>query len=233
MRRQLLGRAVAPCTAALLLAGCAFPYSPAPVVTNFRTIHQEKVLAAAHWKAISAHIEQQLSPALRNAPRLPLYVQPVQATPFNQALASQMITSLVNDGFVVSKMPEGALLVEIDTQAVEFSRNRPQYKTTGEHSALAAGLWVLTDIQSHTPQWFATAAIFTQDAYKWFQSQFATGETPKTEILISVGVSSEQRYYARSTSVYYTSDSDRTLYQVEPPKVQLVKSFAVKGEGRQ
>lgn len=190
-------------------------------------------MAAAHWKAISAHIEHQLSPALRNAPRMPLYVQPLQATPFNQTLSSQMITSLVNDGFVVSRVPEGALLVEIDTQAVEFTKDRPQYKTTGERSALAAGLWVLTDIQPHTVQWFATAAIFTQDAYAWFQSQFGPGETPKTEIVISVGVSSEQRYYARSTAVYYTTDSDRMLYQEPPPKVQVVKSFTVKGEGRQ
>lgn len=230
---KTFSRAGAALAAALLATGCAMPYSPVPVATNFASTQQAKLQAAAHWTAISQHIEKQLAPALKNSPRRPLYVSALQATPFSQAVASQLTTSLVNDGYVVAKTPDAALTVEIDTQVVAFAADRPQYKFAGERSALVAGLWVLTEIE-HTAQWFATVAIAGQDAYSWFHSQFAAGATPKTEIIVTVGVSDEQRYYARSTSVYYTTDSDRSLYQLAPPppppRPQPVKSFVVKGD---
>jgi hypothetical protein len=221
---------------ALLMAGCAVPYSPAPLATNFPSSTQDKAQAAAHWVAITSHIEQELMPALKNSPNRPLFVAPAQATAFNQAVTAQLITSLVNDGQVVATTAKGSLKVDIDTQVVEFSRHRPQYKFSGERSAIAAGAWVLTSVQ-HTPQWMATVAVFGQDAYAWFHSAFASGETPKTEIIVTVSVSDEQRYFARSTSVYYVTDSDRSLYAAAPPPVVVPKAppvgktFTVRGDG--
>ena len=215
--------------AALLLTGCTTPYSPVPVATHFNSTEQARLQAAAHWRAISAHIERQLSPALRSSPRLPLYVQPLQGTPFNRAVASQMITSLVNDGYVVSKSPDAPLKVEIDTQVVEFSADRPQYKFSGERSALVAGAWAITSVD-HSTLGLVSAAIAAQDAYAWFRSQFSPEATPQTEIIVTVSVSDEARYYARYTTVYYTTDSDRLLYDVAPvPRPQPSKSFAVTG----
>jgi hypothetical protein len=230
MRNNMFSRAATTAAAALVVSGCAVGYSPAPVVTNFSTTQQAKLQAAAHWGVISRHIAQELDPALKNSPRRPLYVAPLQATPFAQAVAGEVMTALVNDGYVVARTPDGALNVEIDTQVLEFSPNRPHHESTGEHSALAAGLWVLTDVQPHTPTGMLTAAIFGQDAYAWFHSKFASGATPRTEIIVTAAVSDRQRYYARHTSVYYTTESDRALYEAAPAKVQPTKSFAVKGD---
>ena len=54
------------------------------------------------------------------------------------------------------------------------------------------------------------------DAYSWFRSEFATGETPQTEIIVTASVSDASQYLARSTSVYYVADSDQALYQATP-----------------
>ena len=215
---------------AMLVAGCAIPYSPVPLATNAATSKQAKLQAAAHWKAISSHIEKELTPALKKSPNIPLYIDALQPTSFNQAMAGQLITSLVSDGYVVSKTPNAALKVEIDTQVVEFTANRPQYKFAGERSALVGGAWVLTEID-HSVPWLASVAIVGEDAYSWFRSEFSSGATPKTEIIVTISVSDERRYYARYTSVYYVTDNDRQLYEVAPPKEnpQITKSFTVKG----
>ena len=211
----------------LLMAGCAVPYSPAPLATNYPSSTQAKAQAAAHWMAITSHIEKELLPTLKGAPNRRLYVAHGQASAFNQALRGQLITALVNHGQVVAKQADGALTVDIDTQVVEFSRNRPQYKFNGERSALAAGAWVITGIE-HSNAWLATVAIAGHDAYSWFHSQFAPGPTPKTEIIVTVSVSDAQRYIARSTSVYYVTDSDRSLYGAADGR-PTSKTFMVQG----
>ena len=65
-------------------------------------------------------MEQELGLALKNGPNRPLYVQPLQATPFNRVVANQLMTSLVNDGYVVSRTPDDALKVEIDASGRVF-----------------------------------------------------------------------------------------------------------------
>lgn len=230
--REQLSRTAAIVGVAVLAAGCATPYSPVPVATHFPTSEQQKLQAAAHWTAITEHIEKQLVPALNNGPRRALFVQPLQGSPFDRAVAGQLMTSLVNGGFVVAKTPQDALKVEVDTQVVAFSGHRPQYKFNGERSTLVAGVWALTEVH-HTGLGLATAAIFAGDAYAWFRSQFASSDTPKTEIIVTVAVSDDQRYYARQTSVYYTVDSDRGLYEGAPlSAAQLVKTFAVAGDAK-
>jgi hypothetical protein len=214
---------------ALLLSGCAVPYSPVPLATNFPTSNQAKAQAAAHWVAITSHIEQQLIGPLQGSPNRPLYVAPAQASAFSQAMTAQLITSLVNDGKVVAKSPAGALRVDIDTQVVAFAPDRPQYRFSGERSSLAVGAWAITGVQ-HTVPWMATVGIFGEDAYAWFRSGFASGATPKTEIIVTISVSDEQRYLARSTSVYYVTDSDRSLYAGAPiAAAPAGKTFTVRG----
>lgn len=211
---------------ALLAAGCAVPYSPAPVATNFPSTQQAKLQAAAHWGVIARHMAGQLAPSLKVNAKRPLYVSSQQSSAFAQGVSSHLVTALVNEGYTVVKVPDAnTLRVEIDTQVVAFSAKRPQYKFAGERTALVASAWVLTGID-HTVEWLATAAIAGQDAYAWFRSQFATGATPKTEIIVNLSLADDTRYYARATSVYYTTDSDRALYDAafQPSKTFTVRN---------
>lgn len=225
-------KALATLAAMLITAGCATHnnYSPVPLATNYPSARQMQVQAGAHWQAISAHIEQQLGPALKQSPNLPLYVAPLQASAFNQTVASELITALVNHGYVVGKQAAGALKVDIDTQVVAFSADRPQYRYAGQRTALVDGSWVINGVEAAPPTGVSNTS---EDAYAWFSSQFAPGATPKTEIVVTISVSDERRYYARATSVYYVTDSDRALYDAALPQpardAATIKAFTVQG----
>jgi len=200
---------------AAMLAGCATPYSEAPLATNFPTTKQEKVQAAAHWNAIAKDVANQVSSKL--ADKRPLHViQPAGKSAFERAFSNQLISSLVASGHAVMKQPAGALNVEVDTQVVGFSPNRPQYHHAGTATALMTGVWAL-----HVGEATAGAALYATvaaaDAYTWFRSEFATGETPKTEIIVTTSVSDGNQYLSRSTSIYYVADSDKALYETTGP----------------
>jgi hypothetical protein len=214
-----------------LLAGCAVPYSPVPNATNFPISKQEKLQAAAHWGTIANHIEKRVAAALRSAAQRPLYVtEPPQASPFQRAMTAQLVSSLVNDGFVVSRSPAGALRLDLDVQALTFGADRPQYRYTGAASAIAAGVWVLTEVD---PALALIAAGGAADGYHWFNSKYAPGETPRTELIVTLSVSDQYRYLARATSAYYVADNDRALYGIKdelPKEAQATKLFQVRGD---
>lgn len=210
-----------------IVAGCATPYSEAPLATNFPTSKQPKLQAAAHWSVIAQDVAQQLAAGLKAKPALPpLYVNQVaNKTDFDRAFANQLISALVAEGFVVQKSSAGALVVDIDTQSVRFSAHRPQYRYAGAATALTAGVWAL---HQASPAGIATAAIVGADAYMWFSSEFATGATPQMEILVTTSVSDGRQYLARNTSVYYVADADAILYQGPAPAAP-VKAIGVIG----
>jgi hypothetical protein len=220
--------------AAAALGGCKTPYSPAPLATNFPTTKQEKLQAAAHWTAIAGHMEQQLVAELKKSPPRPLYVaSPANPSPFQQAINNQLISSLVNDGYVVSRTPAGALQISLDIQAVTFAPDRKQAPTVGVATAIATGVWVLAerigDPVSKLGRFAGAAGIGAGiDAFHWYDSEYASGPTPRTEIIITTSVTDEHRYVARASNTYYVADADRTLYGEAP--AQLSQSFQVKGD---
>ncbi|UGQ48836.1 hypothetical protein [Massilia endophytica] len=217
--------------AAAALAGCAVPYSPVPVATNFPNSGQEKLQAAAHWDIIANDLEHKLAEKLRKQPPRPVYLADpaATATPFQRALHTSLVSALVNDGFSVSRSPAGSLKVEMDVQAVTFAENRTQFRYTGGPLALATGIWVLSDIDPVTG---VLGAVGAHDLYRYHTSIFSPGATPKTEIIVTVSVGDQFRYFARTTSAYYVADEDRALYGIkdEPKDAQMTKVFKVRGD---
>ncbi|MCL2524478.1 MAG: hypothetical protein FWF20_01535 [Betaproteobacteria bacterium] len=221
LKKMQCQRTLTALALAVALAGCATPYSEAPTATNFSSSKQSKLQAAAHWKIIADDTARQIAAGLGE--RQALYVNvPEVKSEFDRAFANQLIAALIAQGFVVQKTPQGALNVDIDTQAVRFAANRPQYAYVGAPTLLAAGVWAL-----HSVHWSAAAATVGTlgavglDAYAWFRSEFATGETPQTEIIVTATVSNREQYLARATSVYYVADADQGLYQAPLPAKSL------------
>lgn len=219
--------------AGLLFTGCAARYTPVPQASNFAATKQPKLQAAYHWGVVTDHIEKGLLTELKKHPARPLYInEPMQPSPFQRALSTQLLTSLVNDGYTVSKSPAGSLKIDMDIQAVTFTADRPQYRYRGEHGALAGGVWVLSEIDP--PAVLAVGALVgAHDAYTWFNDQFAPGATPKTEIIVTLSVSDQYRFVARNTSAYYVADTDRALYGIIDKVVEepvLTKVFKVRGD---
>ncbi len=210
---------------AVLLAGCATPYSEAPLATNFPTTKQRKLQAAAHWNVIAGDVAKQISAGLGE--KRPLYVNQLSArTAFDRAFANQLISALVADGFAVRKDPVGALSVEVDTQSVRFTADRPMYRYAGAPTALMTGVWALHSAEA-TAGAVLYAGVAAADAYSWFRSEFATGDTPQTEIIVTVSVSDASQYLARVTNVYYVADADSRIY--EPPTLPQTKNIEVVG----
>lgn len=120
-------------------------------------------------------------------------------------------------GHTVLKSPAGALTVDVDTQVVSFSPNRPQYRHAGTATALATGVWALSAGDA-TAGATLFAAVAAADTYAWFHAEFATGETPQTEIIVTTSVTDSNQYVSRNTSVYYVADSDKILYESLPTR---------------
>jgi hypothetical protein len=215
-----------------LFAGCATPYSEAPLATNFPTSKQQKLQAAAHWNVIAGDVAKQISSGLKD--KRPLFVnQSSVKTAFDRAFTNDLISALVAEGYIVMRSPAGALSVDVDTQAVLFAPNRPQYNYAGLATAVTAGVWALRDVSLNTAGKVLGAGVAVAagvDAYSWFRSEFATGETPQTEIIVTTSVSDASRYLARSTSIYYVADTDRRMYVYEPPFQVQTKNIGVTGE---
>lgn len=209
-----------------LLVGCATPYSETPLATNFPTSKQQKLQAAAHWSVIAEDVAKQIVGGIKE--KKPLYInQAVAGTTFDRAFRNLLVSALIAEGFSVHKTSANALSVDIDTQAVRFSANRPQYKSVGLPTALATGVWALHDATAGAVMY---AGIAAADAYSWFHSEFAAGEVPQTEIIVTTSVSDADRYLARSTSVYYVADADSGIYTSPPaPRVVTTKDMEVTG----
>ncbi|MBV7535010.1 hypothetical protein KW842_04420 [Duganella sp. sic0402] len=219
--------------AGILLAGCASRYTPTPLAANFPTTKQAKLQAAHHWGVISDNISRRVALELRKSPPRPVYIaEPKDPSPFQRALAAQLTTSLVNDGYVVSRNAAGSLKVELDVQTLTFSADRPQYRYYGEKTVLAGGIVVLSALDAGFA-FNAGTALAAVDGHQWLNSQFAPGETPKTEIIVTVSVSDQYRYLARNTSAYYVADTDRVLYGIidpQPEEPKITRTFQVRGD---
>ena len=220
---------------AVLVAGCSAPViytdvsrttassNETPVASNFPTTTQMKLQASQHWLNIAndtalAVVELLNQPrSCRNAadPCKMIYVKPADVvTEFSRAFHNQLITTLVKQGLSVSKAPETELTVEMDVQPILFAPNRPQYRYAGVPVQLGPGIWGLRDVASVSP---ADKNIVPpeDDALHWFRSEFATGQTPQTEILVTVSIGDRRRYLSRVTNAYYIADADRRLYDQE------------------
>lgn len=212
--------------AGLILSGCATRYTPAPLAANFPTTKQAKLQATYHWGIVANAIERQLAAQLKKTPTRPVFINvPADPNPFQRALATQLTTSLVNDGFTVARAPAGALKIDLDVQTLTFATNRRQYNSYfGQRVPLADGVWMAQEL---------TAPRVENEPLDPLDSEYAPGATPRTEIIVTISVSDQYRYLARSTSAYYVADADYALYGIvdpEPENTKLTRVFKVRGD---
>jgi hypothetical protein len=212
--------------AGLILSGCATRYTPAPLAANFPTTKQAKLQATYHWGIVANAIERQLAAQLKKTPTRPVFINvPADPNPFQRALATQLTTSLVNDGFTVARTPAGALKIDLDVQTLTFAANRRQYNSYfGQRVPLADGVWMAQEL---------TAPRVENEPLDPLDSEYAPGATPRTEIIVTISVSDQYRYLARSTSAYYVADADYALYGIvdpEPENTKLTRVFKVRGD---
>lgn len=215
---------------AFAVTGCVTPYSETPVATNFQTTSQHKLQAAAHWAVISNDLTNKIKANMESVVTKDqaVYVSSTTTSPFSHAVVGEIIASLVTDGFNVVKTAKDAVNIEVETQVLEFSANRLQARKAGIPTALASGVWALAEVHA-TAAGAATAIIATVDGLSYFNSENASGGTPKTEIIINVSASDDNRFLAVTRGTYYVSDSDKGLYLAARTSSLQTKEFSVRG----
>lgn len=198
-------------------------FNETPIATNFQTSNQLKLQASQHWLNIADDTGRAVVDLLRQPRTCPvttqpcktIYVKPAEiVTEFSRAFHNQLITTLVKQGLSVSKEPHTDFVVEMDVQPVRFSPNRPQYRYAGVPVQLGPGIWGLRDVVSMSPT-DPNATPPSPSALHWFRSEFAVGETPQTEIVVTVSIIDGTRYLSRVQNAYYIADTDRRLYDEE------------------
>lgn len=209
-----------------LLGGCATQFSETPLAINFPTDKQHKLQAGSHWGLIAANVAEQIKTSV--AKDSTLYVVPARLqTDFNRAFHNQLVSALVNQGLSVTKSYDSqALLVDIDTQLVNFSPDRFQNRRFVSATAITAGLLAVNGVVSGSDA-AAVGALGIAAAIDWDQlvnQEFARGRTPSHELIVTTSASRNSQYIARRTDVYYISDTDSRLYQ------NLTRNFPVRGD---
>ncbi|ENO95490.1 hypothetical protein [Thauera phenylacetica] len=101
--------------AALLAGGCALPVHQDSAANAPAAVSQSALHSAAHWNGLARDVAQRLSARL--APQTALFVnQHADASAFDRAFSTQLITALLEAGHPVLRTPAGALRVGVDTQ---------------------------------------------------------------------------------------------------------------------
>ncbi len=212
----------------LMLTGCAlYPYTEAPIATNFQTTKQLKLQAGQHWQFIANDMADSLIASLLkgstcvapagNCPSI--YVKPTNPqSAFGRAFHAQLISRLVNKGMNVATNAPGTITINIEAQAVKFSPNRYQYKGAGNLTMLTTGLWAAHDISVHHD---GTGAVvlggaILGDIANWVDAEYPKGRTPQLELILTTSASRAGQFVARTTNVYYLADSDAALYCWKP-----------------
>lgn len=220
MNRLILGLLAS----SVVIGGCA-RHTEAPIASNFPYQQQHKLQSAAHWQLIARDTAAQIKAQLPTQRALYVHTSG-QHSPFEQAFMQQLASELASTGYPMMKRAQrpDVLTVEVSATPLRFSRHRQQYSTTGVLTALSSGLWVLHEIYNNvSPGAAMVAGAVAVDATTWLRSEFASGPTPRTELIVNTRVSSADQYYLQTTSAYYTADGDLSLYENWPTAILPVK----------
>lgn len=203
----------------ILMSGCAItPYSEAPTPKNYARTDQMKVQAGEHWKIIANDLATSVLKNIDKSKIIYLNAPSVQSD-FNDAMHTLLISAMVNKGITVVKSSANAnLSIDMSTNVLKFTKDRDR-DLVGTPTALTAGLWVLPSAVRRTLNplnVLRTSSIglaAAWDTYHFFDSENASGDIPQNEIIVTITASDNNQYFSSISNVYYTSDTDESLYR--------------------
>lgn len=212
----------------VIFGGCATPFSEAPMATNFANSEQIKVQAGAHWESIAKHLSKTMIEQI-GTKKIVYINEPSEKSKFNIALHSLLLSSLIKEGIIIAKFSAASdITIDLKTQVIKFSKDRASGRNlVGVPTLLTTGVWALTGVgTANTVR--TTVGISTGvtavgiDAYNWFGSQYAAGEIPQHEIIVSVNATDNAQYLSSVSNIYYIADSDTGLYKgISGKKISL------------
>ena len=211
------------------LSGCASRYADVPIPTRFANEDQLKLQAARHWQLIADHFAGRLATELEGKlnGRAVYVPQPGGEQQFVEGFRELLISALVAKGVPVALSARGALVADVDYHYYKFTPDRaPNARQYGQLTVLTAGLWALGGVVSAniahaagvdagiktltTVASLEGASFLSNEALRG--GRLASGDVPRSEILLTVTVGDANRIVARQSNIYYSVDADIDLY---------------------
>ena len=237
----LVSSAIAGCAPLLTTSNTSVPpYGEAPVAVNFQTSYQFKLQALQHWRSAADFAAEDLHKRLQSAGICStgstcdqeLFVKkPCEgpncdasscSTAFTRTFHDLLESALSKRGFQLSaRASDSNLTIGIDSQAIQFSSDRPQLRAAGELVKLGEGVWALRDVASPLniaarPNNIIAGRLVEPNSVivpNWFKSNYASGDTPSHELLVNVSVINSKNTFGSGNNCYKIS-INMILYKV-------------------
>lgn len=215
----------------LLIGGCARPpgycvpaapvVSQVPVPTGYPLSTQPKMQALHHWDVLADDVAAEIQQVLRSLfPERPivLFVAASGVTSFEKAFQELLVTRLVKTGFLVSRYPQDAMVLNVDIQLVTHAQGRILQVHNGLYKSLAPGFFVrrntpLAGLQpiNHHARLFSEMAVFSAEVNT--EAGLYTLQLPRNEVLVTLSLAEGSIFIYRNSSAYYIDDDDWWHYR--------------------
>lgn len=186
-----------------------------PRAENFPISQQKKALMAKHWSLIAEDAAQRTQSALNKlGSSMPIYIAESSQHEFDKAFRKYMIAHLIDNGAMVSTVPEGAIEVKYESQVIRHSQAVDLEINGYKPGILTAGLasfWVLRDVMrggSDSSRYGSVAAAGAFDTYMALSPK----ETP-IELILTTSITHNNRYVMLNADAYYIEKGEEWLFE--------------------
>lgn len=215
------------CFVSLLLWISACTQVPYPVTYPFAK--QEKMQAAQHWDILATDVAEQIKIARNNnsnVRNMPVFVKPVEQTPFGTIFHSLVTSRLVQKGVAVSPYENDALHLEYEARILQHSkrdiRNPPLL-----YSAVGLGITVSRSVDSKDLWDLAFPIGMIADGIR----SSTAGGISNEEVIISLALKHNDAFIVHRSDIYYINKSDGWHYDTDAfQKANKGKQFQVVGQ---
>ncbi|MBF0451889.1 MAG: hypothetical protein HQK75_14385 [Candidatus Magnetomorum sp.] len=208
----------------LLQACTQVPY---PVTYPFAK--QEKMQAAQHWDVLATDVAKQIKVSRdgnNNIKNIPVFVKPVDQTPFGKIFHTLITSRLVQEGVPVSPYENDSLHFSYNARVLQHSkrdiRNPPLL-----YSAVGLGVTVSRNVNSDDFKYLAFPVGLIADGLR----SATAGKTPNEEVIISLALKHNDTFIVHRSDIYYINKSDGWHYDTDAfQKANKGKQFQVVGQ---
>jgi hypothetical protein len=215
------------CLLSLLFWISACTQVPYPVTYPFAK--QEKMQAAQHWDVLATDVAEQIKIARNKnstVRHMPVFVQPVDQTPFGKIFHSLVTSRLVQKGVAVSPYENDALNLEYSARILQHSKrniNSPPLL----YSAVGLGITVSRSVDSKDLWDMAFPIGMIADGIRSSTAKGVSNE----EVIISLALKHNDTFIIHRSDIYYINKSDGWHYDTDAfQKANKGKQFQVVGQ---
>lgn len=209
----------------LFVSGCT--QVPYPVTYPFAK--QEKMQAAQHWDILAADVAKQVKTSRskhKELRHIPVFVQPVDQTPFGKIFHNLITSRLIQNGVPVSPYENDSLHFSYDARVLQHSK-RDIKNPPLLYSAVGLGITVTRNVDSDDLKHIAFPIGLIADGIR----SATAGKTPNEEVIISLALKHNDTFIIHRSDIYYINKSDGWHYDTNAfQKANKGKQFQVVGQ---